>query len=106
MSTPPTLALAANTRYWIGLLDNGQSNIAWTHAPDASGTGVAGEFWANSPGGVLTVNANSDAATPFQMLVGATTISVSELSTWAMMLLGFAGLGWLARLRRRKLTPV
>jgi PEP-CTERM motif len=32
--------------------------------------------------------------------------SVPEPSTWAMMLLGFAGLGWLARLRRRKLTPV
>ena len=29
-----------------------------------------------------------------------------EPSTWAMMLAGFAGLGWLARLRRRKLTPV
>ena len=30
---------------------------------------------------------------------------VPEPSTWAMMLTGFAGLGWLARLRRRKLTP-
>jgi|HubBroStandDraft_4_1064222.scaffolds.fasta_scaffold211820_2 hypothetical protein len=31
--------------------------------------------------------------------------TVPEPSTWAMMLLGFAGLGWLARARRRKLTP-
>ena len=31
--------------------------------------------------------------------------TVPEPSTWAMMLIGFAGLGWLARLRRRKLTP-
>jgi hypothetical protein len=30
--------------------------------------------------------------------------AVPEASTWAMMLTGFAGLGWLARLRRRKLT--
>jgi hypothetical protein len=30
---------------------------------------------------------------------------VPEPSTWAMMLTGFAGLGWLARLRRRKPTP-
>jgi PEP-CTERM motif-containing protein len=30
---------------------------------------------------------------------------VPEPSTWAMMLAGFTGLGWLARLRRRKLTP-
>ena len=28
---------------------------------------------------------------------------VPEPSTWAMMLAGFAGLGWLARQRRRKL---
>src|SRR3984957_5623117 len=104
-SVPQTLALAANTRYWIGLLDNGQSNIAWSHAPDASGTGGAGEFWANSPGGVLTVNANSDAATPFQMLVDGTTISVPEPSTWAMVLLGFAGLGFVSyrRTQRAKL---
>jgi PEP-CTERM motif len=31
--------------------------------------------------------------------------AVPEPSTWAMMLTGFAGLGWLARLRRRKVTP-
>ncbi len=31
--------------------------------------------------------------------------SLPEPSTWAMTLTGFAGLGWLARLRRRKLTP-
>lgn len=31
--------------------------------------------------------------------------AVPEASTWAMTLTGFAGLGWLARLRRRKLTP-
>jgi hypothetical protein len=31
--------------------------------------------------------------------------AVPESSTWAMMLLGFAGLGWLAHVRRRKLTP-
>ena len=32
--------------------------------------------------------------------------SAPEPSTWAMTLTGFAGLGWLARLRRLKLTPV
>ena len=37
---------------------------------------------------------------------GGATPAVPEPSTWAMMLIGFAGLGWLARLRRRKLTPV
>ena len=32
-------------------------------------------------------------------------VAAPEASTWAMTLTGFAGLGWLARLRRRKLTP-
>ncbi len=31
-------------------------------------------------------------------------VAAPEPSTWAMTLTGFAGLGWLARLRRRKLT--
>jgi PEP-CTERM motif len=30
---------------------------------------------------------------------------VPEPSTWAMTLGGFAGLGWLARMRRRKTWP-
>jgi MYXO-CTERM domain-containing protein len=32
-------------------------------------------------------------------------VAAPETSTWAMTLMGFAGLGWLARRRRRKLTP-
>ena len=31
--------------------------------------------------------------------------AVPEPSTWAMMLAGFTGLGWLAHMRRRKITP-
>jgi hypothetical protein len=31
-------------------------------------------------------------------------VPVPEPSTWAMTLAGFAGLGWLARMRGRKLT--
>jgi hypothetical protein len=31
--------------------------------------------------------------------------AVPEPSTWAMMLMGFAGLGWLAQTRRRKTSP-
>jgi PEP-CTERM motif len=31
--------------------------------------------------------------------------AVPEPSTWAMMLMGFAGLGWLAQARRRKTSP-
>jgi PEP-CTERM motif len=31
--------------------------------------------------------------------------AVPEPSTWAMLLIGVAGLGWLARPRRRRVTP-
>jgi hypothetical protein len=37
--------------------------------------------------------------------VSINLVAAPEPSTWAMTLTGFAGLGWLARLRRRKLTP-
>ena len=38
-------------------------------------------------------------------LTGDPPTPIPEPSTWAMMLAGFAGLGWLARLRRRRLAP-
>jgi hypothetical protein len=31
--------------------------------------------------------------------------TLPEPSTWAMMLMGFAGLGWLAHMRKRKTSP-
>jgi Glycine rich protein/PEP-CTERM motif len=37
--------------------------------------------------------------------ITALTPAVPEPSTWAMMLAGFAGLGWLAHTRRRKTSP-
>ena len=37
--------------------------------------------------------------------VSINLVAAPEPSTWAMTLTGFAGLGWLAHLRRRKLTP-
>jgi len=38
--------------------------------------------------------------------VSINLVAVPEPSTRPMTLSGFAGLGWLARLRRRKLRPV
>jgi hypothetical protein len=32
-------------------------------------------------------------------------VAAPETSTWTMSLMGFAGLGWLAHLRSRKVTP-
>jgi hypothetical protein len=51
---------------------------------------------------VLTAGVNSgDGSISIDFLPPA----VPEPSTWAMMLAGFAGLGWLARMRGRKASP-
>lgn len=55
-------------------------------------------------------NIHSFLATPRLGLFALTAAAplpdaVPEPSTWAMMLIGFAGLGWLVRLRRRNITP-
>ena len=39
------------------------------------------------------------------LLTDAPPTPIPELSTWAMAVAGFAGLGWLARLRARKAKP-
>lgn len=43
---------------------------------------------------------------PFALLDGVSVTAAPELSTWAMMLAGFGGLGVAARLRRRRATAV
>ena len=85
------VALLANTRYWIAL--TGPSDVDWRRAGDANGTGVAGEF---SAGTDLTVTANTNASTPFQMEVIASTPEPGAV----FPLIGLLGLG-LLRLRRR-----
>jgi PEP-CTERM motif len=41
----------------------------------------------------------------FMTIVRPAPAPVPEPSTWAMGLIGFAGLGWLARMRRRRTSP-
>ena len=78
--------LAANTRYWIELASN-DTDRNWSWSLDTSGTGVAGEYFANQEGtGIFGVFPNSEG--PYQMDVSGTTI-VPEPGS--LMLLG-AGL--------------
>ena len=72
------------------------------------------DFTANSSITTLSLlgaNADNDigldnvVATDLAGVVVVTGGTVPEPATWAMMVLGFAGLGWLARPRRRKVAP-
>ncbi len=58
--------------------------------------------------GITGGNMNSYAGNGYAAngYVSINFVAAPEPSTWAMTLTGFAGLGWLARLRRRKLTPI
>jgi hypothetical protein len=77
-----------------------------------SGGGGGGQFGSGGGGGsylaslftdqVLSAGVNSgDGSISIDLLPAA----VPEPSTWAMALTGFAGLGFLAHMRRRKVTP-
>lgn len=91
------ILLSANTRYWIGV-SSGNSNAFWSYSLDTSGTGVATEY-SISPFGVFP----NDAQGAYQMAV---TGAVPEPSTWAMMIIGFAGVGFAAYRRKRKVASL
>ena len=91
LSTTPTVedfstdvGLNANSRYWVGVASIDGSAIL-SSATIFTGVGVANEFYINSNGEVPN-NPNG----PYVMRVVATP----EPTTWALMLLGFAGLGF------------
>jgi hypothetical protein len=60
---------------------------------------------ARNPFGITGGNGNALFGDGANGYVSINLVAAPEPSTWAMTLTGFAGLGWLARLRRRKLTP-
>ncbi len=85
-------ALAANTRYWLTLSTNNNSVALWGWESDATGTGVALEYFANNTG--TGVYPNVDGA--YQMALSGTAVPLPS----AMLFFG-PGLVGLAVLRRR-----
>ena len=94
LTANPTLA--ANTRYWIGLNETSTGSAVWNGAPDATGTGVAGQYYYNVGG----YQANSTSGNnPYIMKVTATT-AVPEPTSTALVGLACLGVGVWLRQRR------
>ena len=85
------VALNADSRYWVGVSSVAGSAI-FSSASIFTGIGVADEFYINANGEVP-----NNPFGPYVMRVVATP----EPSTWALMLVGFAGLAY-AGYRRAK----
>lgn len=100
-------SVTPNARYWIGLTDDtfvlfGTTSIQWERAADDSGTGVAGEFNADSsavlPNGDGTSGPNGPTGQPYQMDVASASAPAPEPASLTVLGLGLVGL---AVLRRR-----
>jgi hypothetical protein len=81
-----SIALAADTRYWIEL-STSTGSLEWAYTAANNGIGVANEY--NFYAGSVSPN---NSFTPYQMSIGSGS-AVPEASTCALMLAGFAGLG-------------
>ena len=90
------ILLSPDTQYWIGVGTNDQGSVGWSFASDISGTGVAGAYHVATNGAVFANN-NADNTGAWQMQVSGSSVGETPLpSTWTMMLIGFAGLGFFA----------
>jgi PEP-CTERM motif len=88
-----SIALAADTRYWIEL-STSTGSLEWSFTAANVGIGVANEY--NFYAGSVSAN---QSFTPYQMSIGS---AVPEPSTWALMLAGFVGLGFVGYRSSRK----
>jgi hypothetical protein len=104
-ATPVTLAfspqtLAGSTRYWIGLSSVDGTSVNWVWTVDASGTGVAGEYFSNQNSTFAAADGG-----PYQMLIQADAVSNVPLpATLPMFAAGLGVVGLLARRRNRMLA--
>ncbi|MGC2784647.1 MAG: PEP-CTERM sorting domain-containing protein [Roseiarcus sp.] len=97
VSSPPYTGLTAGTTYWFFIQENNaEPGGSW--GAETTSTAPAGQLAAQfdvlSPGAWTVM--------PEQLAFNLTYSAVPEPSTWAMLLLGFAGLGFLGYRQARK----
>jgi hypothetical protein len=81
-------SLAANTRYWIGLVGFLSTTANWAWTPVATGqTGVTGEYYAYASGVSLNTGTLGEQSGPYQMKITATSASVAVPEPSLMVLL-------------------
>jgi hypothetical protein len=91
------IVLNPNSLYWIEVSvhnANDESDIDWGTTADISGQGVASNYsaWSLTDDGFF-LNKGIDPF-PFDNALQMEVDAVPEPSTWAMMVVGFAGLGF------------
>jgi hypothetical protein len=89
-----SVQLNPNSLYWIEVRVNGDAVVEWGITADVSGTGVASNYlaWDFTDNGFFLNRGVGPF--PFNNGLQMQIVAVPESSTWAMMLLGFAGLGY------------
>jgi PEP-CTERM motif len=96
------VVLNPNSLYWIEVRVNSESEVEWGITADFSGPGAASNYlaWFNTDDGFF-LNKGIDPF-PFDNTLQMEVDAVPEPSTWAMMLMGFAGLGYAGYRRSRE----
>jgi hypothetical protein len=105
--------LAADHFFFVPQVQLDDGDFLWLSAPRpivAPGTPFPPGFtdlqsWTRDDSEDDGIGADITRQGPFNAAFSLSGSVVPEPSTWAMMLAGFGGLGWLAHVRRRKLTP-
>jgi hypothetical protein len=100
------ITLQSNSLYWIDVAvsDPDDNPVSWGYTSDVSGVGVAENY--NSSNATDFAFFRNQGVPPFPFDVAfqmeVSGVATPELSTWALMVLGFAGLGYAGYRRARE----